>query len=166
MPRRKSFGQKLADEIGEGVLNHEQHRRILAVDNGEQIANLLCADVGDAMCPNIKAVHDLLGDCAKAKLSIPNVIISLRFFSAAQMMRVIEEAQQTLDGKQTKEERLQTLRLKREAVSEFDKIIGHIQRLCTMQKYIEKFRITRRIHLNEPVTEAPRVQVGHAPELE
>lgn len=164
MARRKSFGQKLVESIGEANLTQEQHKALLAVDNGSQISALLTADLDDALCPDLKKVHDMLGNRADLKINVPNVILTLRFYSCAQMMRVIEEAQQMLDGKPTKEERKEMLRLKRDAIYEFEKGVDRLQRLAVKVNHITPME--PEIDLNDlPIAPAPR-STGVAPDLD
>lgn len=158
---RPKVAAKLAKDIGEDLLTPDQHQMLMEGKYGDPISHLLSANLGDPLCPDLQVVMDKLG--GPRPVDVPNVIMSLRFFSAAAMMRVIEDANHALKAKPSTKERLEALRLRREAVMEFGKMVNQIQTLA-----IRVNRIPKELELVvAPVVELPKkIILGIAPDLE
>jgi hypothetical protein len=129
----KPFGRQVLDQIDpEGtILTADQHATILSYSGPEQISRLLTAQLGDAMNPDLKLAHDVLGDLDTAGLSIPQMVMAVRFHTIAQLMIVISDSRAIARERGlTKTERLDAARCEMQACAEITRVVNHITHLA------------------------------------
>lgn len=160
---RLTFGERLLRELDpeSGTLTHDQHRKICAIDNGEAISALLSADLGDAMCPDLRRAAEVFGKLEEEGLNLPDTTFALRFYALAQLMLNIEDGRQMLRGKLKAKERLEALRLCQQATEEFTKLVNYVQTLAIRMNRME---VPAPV-VAEPVATEPRAPMV-APDLE
>lgn len=109
----RTFGEKFVRRIDPNLntLTHEQHLKLLALENDEQVSALLAADLSDTLLPNITGANTNFGWMLKNE-ELPSMVCTLRFYTIAQNMRAMASAQRLADKQNsTKEERLSAIRL-------------------------------------------------------
>lgn len=162
-----NFGETLLRSVDPKleVLSLEQHKAICEITNGEAVTALLHFPVDEAMCPDLREVSKVFGCLAAEGLKIPHIILSLRLYCAAQNALCITDATEILKTpKIKKRERIETLRLKHQAVTELTKNVNSIQKLAEKLAYIQQIEMPEDFE-EEPEPPKP-LKIGVAPDLE
>lgn len=162
-----TFGERLLDECDpeREILTLEQHKQICALQDGDAVAALLHNDFGSYKLPNLTKAAEVFGALAADGISVPRLILVLRFQTVAQLLMVIDDARKLhKDVKYTKAERLDGLKCAKEASMEMAKIVGIIEKAAIKMGYIEK-DLPASLPIVMPETEKVPV-IGSAPELE
>lgn len=161
-----NLGEKVIRKIDPdlSILTPEQHQKLVAVENGTAMSQLLALDLGDTLNPDLRRAAEVFGDLGKVGLKMPDVVMSLRFYLMSQIILVTNDAAETLKiPKIKKAERIDAIRLRQQATAELAKAINQVQKLAERLNYIQQIEMPEPEFEPEPVKKV--LKVGVAPDL-
>jgi hypothetical protein len=136
------LAQKVLNQIDpeRNILTPEQQRRVMACPDREAISALLKANLNNVLDPDLKQAHDVLGNLGKHGLNPARMILTIRFFTLAQLMLNLDSARTLLDDKKkvSIKDRLAAQKLMNEAASEFSHVCNLIEKLAKKMELLKE----------------------------
>jgi hypothetical protein len=160
-----TFGERLQREIDPDqlILTPDQHKAICELKDVDAVQALLSSDFGNSKNPDLARAADVFGALVGDGISVPRIIMILRFQTIAQLMDVAADSRAIYKkANYTKEQRLEALKCAKECAHEMNKIVSQLEKLARSMDYLQE------LPKDDPVADLPIIQQprGHAPELE
>lgn len=133
-PPNLPFGHRLLNEIDpeRTMLYPDQQRKVLAIENEEALKEMLYADLGDTLTPDIQTAERVFGKVLMRELEIPALLMTWKFYTLAQCMLAVDDGRKlatdkTLSGA----ERIKGYQIQMEAVRGLIQMTDRITKLAT-----------------------------------
>lgn len=134
------FGHQILNQIdpSRSSLFPDQQRKILAIKSEEALKELLYADLGDTLEPDIITAERVFGRALMTSLEIPSLLMTWKAYTLCQAMMMVEDGRKMQkDGTLTGPERVKAYQIQAEGIRALIQITDRMTKLAQKLGHIK-----------------------------